>query len=110
MKEEMKCPFHHGESMEVHVGSNVDAKDPVRSWWPDSLNLDVLAQQDQKINPNDADFNYRREFEKIDYQALKEDIKKVISKLTPDESKHVSRELSRFVRDDWGNVKYNFME
>lgn len=78
MKEEMKCPFHHGESMEVHVGSNVDAKDPVRSWWPDSLNLDVLAQQDQKINPNDADFNYRREFEKIDYQALKEDIKKVI--------------------------------
>ena len=78
MKEEMKCPFHHGENMEVHVGSNVDAKDPVRSWWPDSLNLDVLAQQDQKINPNDADFNYRREFEKIDYQALKEDIKKVI--------------------------------
>ncbi len=48
MKEEMKCPFHHGENMEVHVGSNVDAKDPVRSWWPDSLNLDVLAQQDQK--------------------------------------------------------------
>lgn len=78
MKEEMKCPFHHGENMEVHVGSNVVAKDPVRSWWPDSLNLDVLAQQDQKINPNDADFNYRREFEKIDYQALKEDIKKVI--------------------------------
>ncbi len=30
MKEEMKCPFHHGENMEVHVGSNVDAKDPVR--------------------------------------------------------------------------------
>ena len=39
-----------------------------------------------------------------------EDIKKVITKLTTDESKHVSRELSRFVRDDWGNVKYNFME
>ena len=78
MKEEMKCPFHHGENMEIHVGSNVDAKDPVHSWWPDSLNLDVLAQQDQKINPNDADFNYRREFEKIDYQALKDDIKKVI--------------------------------
>lgn len=41
---------------------------------------------------------------------LDEDIKKVISKLTPDESKHVSRKLSRFVRDDWENVKYNFME
>ena len=38
----------------------------------------------------------------IHKKFLDEDIKKVISKLTPDESKHVSRELSRFVRDDWG--------
>ena len=39
-------------------------------------------------------FSYSQKF-------LDEDIKKVISKLTPDESKHVSRELSRFVRDDF---------
>lgn len=31
-------------------------------------------------------------------------------KLTPDESKHVSRELSRFIRDDWENVKYDLMK
>ena len=41
---------------------------------------------------------------------LDEDIKKIMTKLTPDESKHVSRELSRFIRDDWENVKYDLMK
>ena len=41
---------------------------------------------------------------------LDEDIKKIMIKLTPDESKHVSRELSRFIRDDWENVKYDLMK
>lgn len=38
---------------------------------------------------------------------LDEDIKKIMTKLTPDESKHVSRELSRFIRDDWEKFKQN---
>ena len=38
------------------------------------------------------------------------DIKYLMTKLTPDESKHVSRELSRFVRADWENVKYDAMK
>lgn len=41
---------------------------------------------------------------------LDEDIKKLMTKLTPDESKHVSRELTRFIRDDWENVKYDLMK
>ena len=48
-------------------------------------------------------FSYSQKF-------LDEDIKKVISKLAKDESKKVSRELTSLVREDWGNVKYNFME
>lgn len=78
MAEEMKCPFHHGQTSEVNVGSNTELKDPVQSWWPETLNLDILAQHDRKTNPNDCGFNYREEFKKIDYVALKEDIKKVI--------------------------------
>lgn len=74
----MKCPFHHGQTSEVNVGSNTEMKDPVQSWWPETLNLDILAQHDRKTNPNDCGFNYREEFKKIDYAALKEDIKKVI--------------------------------
>lgn len=41
---------------------------------------------------------------------LDEDIKILMTKLTPDESKHVSRELSRFIRTDWEKVKYNVMK
>ncbi len=78
MAEEMKCPFHHGQTSEVNVGSNTELKDPVQSWWPETLNLDILAQHDRKTNPNDCGFNYREEFKKIDYAALKEDIKKMI--------------------------------
>lgn len=78
MAEEMKCPFHHGQTSEVNVGSNTELKDPVQSWWPETLNLDILAQHDRKTNPNDCGFNYREEFKKNDYAALKEDIKKVI--------------------------------
>lgn len=41
---------------------------------------------------------------------LDEDIKKLMTKLTPDESKRVSRELSRFIRNDWENIKYDIMK
>lgn len=37
------------------------------------------------------------------------DIKNLLTKLTPDESKHVSRELNRFIRSDWEAVKYALM-
>lgn len=33
-----------------------------------------------------------------------------MTKLIPDEAKHVSRELARFIRPDWDNVKYDLME
>lgn len=78
MSEEMKCPFNHGEGKDINIGSNVESKDPVRSWWPESLNLDVLAQNDKKTSPNDDDFDYKKAFESIDYEQLKNDIKKVI--------------------------------
>lgn len=45
------------------------------------------------------------------YQKFKDkDIKKLILKLSPDEAKHVSRKLSRFIRDDWESVKYDSMK
>ena len=41
---------------------------------------------------------------------LDNDIKKLMTKLIPDEAKHVSRELKRFIREDWENVKYDMMK
>jgi catalase-peroxidase len=43
-------------------------------WWPNSLNLEILHQHDTKTNPMGPDFNYRKELEKLDVEALKKDM------------------------------------
>lgn len=48
-------------------------------WWPGALNLDVLHQHDKKTKPTDEDFNYREEFKKLDLEALKSDLKKLMT-------------------------------
>lgn len=66
-----KCPFHHG--------ANTGTKDNVMTWWPESLNLDILHQHDTKTNPLGESFNYREEFKKLDLEALKTDLKKLMT-------------------------------
>lgn len=60
-----KCPVHGNTSM---------ASRSNRDWWPNQLNLKVLSQQSNKTNPMGEDFDYREEFKKIDYDALKADL------------------------------------
>jgi len=45
-----------------------------KDWWPNQLNLNILHQHDNKTNPMGADFDYREEFKKLDYAALKQDL------------------------------------
>jgi catalase-peroxidase len=66
-----KCPFNHG----ANTGSNSS----VMSWWPNALNLDILHQHDTKTNPLGKDFNYRDEFKKLDLEAVKSDLKKLMT-------------------------------
>ncbi|MBK6951864.1 MAG: catalase/peroxidase HPI [Crocinitomicaceae bacterium] len=66
-----KCPVHHG--------ANTETKNTVMSWWPNALNLDILHQQDSKTNPYGSNFNYREEFKKLDLEALKTDLKKLMT-------------------------------
>ena len=68
-KVEGKCPVMHG-AMTTHSSSGTSNKD----WWPNQLNLNILHQHDVKSNPMDDDYDYRKEFEKIDYDALKKDL------------------------------------
>jgi catalase-peroxidase len=49
------------------------------AWWPKSLNLDILHQQDTKTNPMGPSFNYRKELKKLDVKALKKDVKKLLT-------------------------------
>jgi catalase-peroxidase len=60
-------------------GANTETTDSVMSWWPKALNLDILHQHDTKSNPNSVDFNYAEEFNKIDFEALKKDLKALMN-------------------------------
>ena len=66
-----KCPVMHG-SVTQHGNSNTD-------WWPNSLNLDILHQHDTKTNPLGEDFNYAEEFKKLDLEAVKNDVKALLT-------------------------------
>ena len=69
MSEENKCPVMHG-AMTTHSSTGTSNKD----WWPNQLNLGILHQHDRKSDPMDMGFDYREEFKKIDYDALKKDL------------------------------------
>jgi len=66
MSDSGKCPVAHG-AITVNEYSNV-------SWWPKSLNLDILHQQDTKTNPLGPDFDYREALKSLDFAALKKDM------------------------------------
>ena len=66
-----KCPVMHGGNT-AHGMSNMD-------WWPKALNLDILHQHDTKTNPLGAGFNYREEVKKLDVEALKKDLKALMT-------------------------------
>ena len=66
---EGKCPVMHG-SLSTNSSTGTSNKD----WWPNQLNLNILHQHDHKGDPMDADFDYQEEFQKLDYQALKQDL------------------------------------
>jgi catalase-peroxidase len=66
-----KCPVMHG--------ANTSAGTSTMDWWPKALNLDILHQHDNKTNPLGANFNYREELRKLDVDALKKDLKALMT-------------------------------
>ena len=69
MTSEAKCPFHPA------AGGGMTNKD----WWPQQLRVDLLNQHSNKSNPLGDAFNYREAFKKLDYAALKADLKALLS-------------------------------
>ena len=74
MENEGKCPVMHG-AMTSNSSSGTSNKD----WWPEQLNLNILHQHDRKSDPMDDGFDYREEFNKIDYDSLKEDLNNLMT-------------------------------
>ena len=52
----------------------------LQDWWPDQLNLDVLHQHSSKSNPMGVDFIYAKEFNSLDFEALKKDLAELMTK------------------------------
>lgn len=66
-----KCPVAgHG-----FAGSGTKNSD----WWPNQLKLNILRQHSELSNPMGKDFNYAEEFKSLDYKAIKEDLKKLMT-------------------------------
>jgi len=74
MENEGKCPVMHG-AMTSNSSSGTSNKD----WWPEQLNLNILHQHDRKSDPMDDGFDYREEFNKIDYDSLKADLNNLMT-------------------------------
>ena len=69
MESNGKCPVSHGSDEQHSLGATAN-----QQWWPNQLDLSILHQHDVKSNPMEGDFNYREEFKKLDYDALKKDL------------------------------------
>ena len=67
MSTESKCPFS-GSAAPFTGTTN-------RDWWPNQLRVDLLNQHSTKSDPLGESFNYREEFSKLDYEALKNDLR-----------------------------------
>jgi catalase-peroxidase len=60
--------------MHGSLTSNSSSGTSNKDWWPNQLNLNILHQHDAKSDPMDEGFDYREEFKKLDYEALKKDL------------------------------------
>ena len=69
MKDESKCPVTHA------AGRGTSNRD----WWPNQLNLKILHQHSSLSNPMDKDFNYAEAFKRLDLEAVKKDIFKLMT-------------------------------
>lgn len=65
------CPVLHGSITEAGAS--------VMDWWPNALNLDILHQHDTKTDPMGPDFDYRKAVQSLDFTALKDDLKALMT-------------------------------
>ena len=68
MSDENKCPVPHAGMTSASRGTSN------RDWWPNQLNLNILHQHAPASNPMGADFDYAKEFKKLDLAAVKKDL------------------------------------
>lgn len=74
MSTESKCPVT-GLTKKAIAGGGTSNRD----WWPNQLNLKVLHQHSSLSNPMDESFNYAEEFNSLDFEAVKADLRALMT-------------------------------
>lgn len=69
-----KCPFMNGSMNQTAGGGTTN-----RDWWPNSLKLNILRQNDTKVDPMGDGFDYAAEFKSLDLKAIKKDLTDVMT-------------------------------
>ncbi|MGW3042353.1 catalase/peroxidase HPI [Kitasatospora sp. NPDC001159] len=67
------CPVNHGRALHPTQGGGN------RQWWPERLNLKILAKNPAVANPLGGDFDYAEAFNSLDLPAVKRDIQEVLT-------------------------------
>ncbi|EPM66034.1 catalase/hydroperoxidase HPI(I) [Pseudomonas syringae pv. theae ICMP 3923] len=70
MSTESKCPFNHA------AGGGTTNRD----WWPKQLNLKILHQHSSLSDPMGEGFDYAKEFKSLDFEAVKQDLRDVMTR------------------------------
>ncbi|MCX5249523.1 MULTISPECIES: catalase/peroxidase HPI [unclassified Streptomyces] len=70
---EAKCPVAHDRALHPTQGGGN------RQWWPEKLNLKILAKNPAVANPLGEDFDYAAAFQSLDLAAVKQDIAEVLT-------------------------------
>jgi catalase-peroxidase len=68
-KTEAKCPFDHA------AGSGPSNRD----WWPNQVRVDLLRRHSSLSDPMDESFDYAREFRSLDLNAVKKDLRALMT-------------------------------
>ncbi len=74
MSNESKCPFNHGATDNTSAGQFAGRGTSNKEWWPNQLNLKILHQHSAKSNPMGEDFNYADAFNRLDLEAVRQDL------------------------------------
>ncbi|MCL9770267.1 catalase/peroxidase HPI [Flavobacterium sp. HXWNR69] len=69
----------NNKSVTAPASSGSTNVDKNKQWWPNQLNLNVLRQNSEKSDPMGPKFDYAKEFQSLDYEALKKDLRELMT-------------------------------
>lgn len=79
LEDASKCPVIGGSQRPATERTTAAGGMSTEDWWPNQLNLKILHQNSAKSNPMGPGFNYAEEFKKLDLEALKKDLRELMT-------------------------------